>query len=72
MEMVLTEEDAESVRVRILVLKVEHRDLDAVISRLADDPVLDELQLKRLKRRKLMLKDQIAMLERQLVPDEPA
>jgi len=72
MEMVLTEEDVESVRVRISVLKVEHRDLDAVISRLADDPVLDELQLKRLKRRKLMLKDQIAMLERQLVPDEPA
>jgi len=72
MEMVLTEEDAEAIRVRISVLKVEHRDLDAVIARLSEDPVQDELQLKRLKRRKLLLKDHIAMLERQLVPDMPA
>ena len=72
MEMVLTEEDAEAIRVRISVLKVEHRDLDVVIARLAEDPVQDELQLKRLKRRKLLLKDHIAMLERQLVPDVPA
>ena len=72
MEMALTEEDAETVRVKISVLRVEHRDLDAVIARLADDPALDELQLKRLKRRKLLLKDHIAMLERQLVPDVPA
>jgi hypothetical protein len=54
------------------VLKVEHRDLDVVIARLSEDPVQDELQLKRLKRRKLLLKDHIAMLERQLVPDVPA
>jgi hypothetical protein len=72
MEMVLTEGDAEAVRVRIAVLKVEHRDLDVVIARLSEDPVQDELQLKRLKRRKLLLKDHIAMLERQLVPDVPA
>ena len=72
MEMVLTEEDAEAIRVRISVLKVEHRDLDVVIARLSEDPAQDELQLKRLKRRKLLVKDHIAMLERQLVPDVPA
>jgi len=72
MEMVLTDEDAEAIRVRISVLKVEHRDLDAVIARLSEDPAQDELQLKRLKRRKLLVKDHIAMLERQLVPDVPA
>jgi hypothetical protein len=43
-----------------------------VITRLSEDPVQDELQLKRLKRRKLMLKDHIAVLERQLVPDARA
>ena len=72
MEMVLTDEDAEAIRVRISVLKVEHRDLDAVIARLSEDPAQDELQLKRLKRRKLLVKDHIAMLERQLVPDVSA
>jgi len=72
MEMVLTEEDVEAIRVRISVLKVEHRDLDVVIARLSEDPAQDELQLKRLKRRKLLVKDHIAMLERQLVPDVPA
>jgi hypothetical protein len=53
-------------------LRVEHRDLDDVIARLVEDHYQDELQIRRLKRRKLMLKDQIAMLERQLVPDIPA
>jgi len=50
-------------------LTLEHRDLDSVIQRLADDPAHDELQMKRLKRRKLLLKDQIARLQRQLDPD---
>ena len=54
---------------RIVELKIEHRDLDTAIERLADDPVHDELQLRRLKRRKLLLKDQIAMLEREIDPD---
>jgi hypothetical protein len=57
---------------RLTALKVEHRDLDAAIARLGDDPGHDELQLTRLKRRKLMLKDQIARLERQMDPDIPA
>lgn len=47
-------------------LRTEHRDLDQVIMRLADDHAVDELQLKRLKKRKLMLKDMISHLEQQL------
>jgi hypothetical protein len=54
---------------RLRQLRIEHRDLDDVISRLALDYDVDELQLKRLKKRKLMLKDQITKLESQLIPD---
>src|SRR4051812_2442593 len=73
MEMVdLTEDESVAIRDRIAVLSIEHRDLDEVIARLSEDPVQDELQLKRLKRRKLMLKDHITVLERQLVPDARA
>jgi hypothetical protein len=50
-------------------LRIAHRDLDDVIARLSLDIHVDELQLKRLKKRKLMLKDQILMLEDQLIPD---
>jgi hypothetical protein len=50
-------------------LRIEHRDLDDVIERLQLDMRVDELQLKRLKRRKLLLKDQIARLESELIPD---
>ena len=57
---------------RILQLKIEHRDLDDVIKRLADHTIYDQVQLQRLKRRKLLLKDQIAWLERQVDPDIPA
>jgi len=54
---------------RLMQLKVEHRDLDGAINRLAHDPLHDQLQLTRLKRRKLLLKDQIARLEREIDPD---
>ena len=57
---------------RLVELRVEHRDLDTVIERLAADIQADELALKRLKRRKLQLKDQIAWIENALIPDEPA
>jgi hypothetical protein len=57
---------------RIVALKVEHRDLDSAIHRMADTPIADQLLLTRMKRRKLLLKDQIAWLERQLDPDVPA
>lgn len=67
--MELTAEETEAVRRKIEILKIEHRDLDEVIDRLAHDPELDELQLRRLKRRKLLLKDQITLLQKQLVPD---
>ena len=70
--MQLTAEEVESIKTRLAALRTEHRDLDQVIARLADNPAQDELQLTRLKKRKLFIKDQIAVLERQLVPDIPA
>jgi hypothetical protein len=54
---------------RIVALRVEHRDLDEAIARFESDASRDELQVRRLKRRKLLLKDQIAQLERQIDPD---
>jgi hypothetical protein len=57
---------------RIMQLKIEHRDLDAIIGRLGEQPITDQLQIQRMKRRKLLLKDQIAWLERQVDPDVPA
>jgi len=54
---------------RLRDLRIEHRDLDEVISRLSMDLHIDELQLKRLKKRKLVLKDQILKLESELIPD---
>ena len=57
---------------RIMQLTIEHRDLDDVIKRLSDEMGFDRIQLQRMKRRKLVLKDQIAWLERQIDPDIPA
>jgi len=54
---------------RLRDLRIEHRDLDDVICRLSMDLYVDELQLRRLKKRKLMLKDQIMRLESGLIPD---
>ena len=50
-------------------LKWEHRDLDEAIKRIAETPPFDQLHIQRLKKRKLILKDQIAILEDQLLPD---
>ncbi len=50
-------------------LRIEHRDLDQVIERLSMDIHVDELQLKRLKKRKLNLKNQITRLDSELIPD---
>ena len=61
--------DFQVVRLKIHQLQIEHRDLDDVISQLSLSPAQDQLQLQRLKKRKLFLKDQITMLERQLTPD---
>ncbi|MFT5588193.1 MAG: hypothetical protein ACI9ZF_000356 [Bradyrhizobium sp.] len=60
------------VRRRIIELEVEHRDLDAVIDTLIRDTRHEELQLRRLKKRKLQLKDHITLLKMQLIPDIPA
>ena len=64
--------DAEAVARRIVELQVEHRDLDDAISRLSVQPGVDELQLRRLKKRKLQIKDALVQLQMQLVPDIPA
>ena len=54
---------------RLRELRIEHRDLDDVINRLQMDLYVNEVQLRRLKKRKLMFKDQIARLESELIPD---
>ena len=65
----LTEEEKAQIRERLQSLEIEHHDLDDVISRLASDPGQDRLQLQRLKKRKLILKDQIQKLRTRLIPD---
>lgn len=57
---------------RVAEFKLEHRALDAEIDRLVADIQADELSIKRLKKRKLWLKDCISRLESALIPDEPA
>ncbi|HEY5970709.1 MAG TPA: YdcH family protein [Pseudoxanthomonas sp.] len=57
---------------RMAEFKLEHRHLDAEIDRLVADIRADELTIKRLKKRKLWLKDCISQLESALIPDEPA
>ena len=64
--------DAQQVRARVIDLEMEHRDLDAAIDLLAASPTVDALQLQRMKKRKLQLKDHIIQLKMQLVPDIPA
>ncbi len=54
---------------RLEVLRVEHRDLDSAIRALIDSGTADQLQLARFKKRKLRLRDEIAMFEDQLIPD---
>lgn len=61
--------DVEALRAKIEKLKVEHRELDEAIARFADTSPLDPVHLQRLKKRKLALKDLIARLESQLLPD---
>ncbi|WP_207461140.1 YdcH family protein [Azospirillum sp. SYSU D00513] len=61
--------EQEILKDRLAALRVEHRDLDDIIARLVERPPYDQLQLQRLKKRKLMLKDQIAVIESRLLPD---
>ena len=68
----LTAEDIKVVQSRIVELQIEHRDLDEIIDKLSTTPGHDELQLRRLKKRKLQLKDTITLLQMRLIPDIPA
>ena len=64
--------EEDGIQHRIVELQVEHRDLDDVIARLTAIAIYDELQLRRLKKKKLQIKDQILQLQIRLVPDIPA
>ncbi len=65
----MLDEEVESLKCRLGELRVEHRDLDDAITRLSSDLLVDQLQLRRLKKRKLLLKDLIARLASRLIPD---
>lgn len=65
----MLEEEAQQLRQRLHELTIEHRDLDDVINRLALDPTVDQLQIRRMKKRKLQLKDAITQLRSKLIPD---
>ena len=61
--------DVDALKAQLAALKTEHRDLDDVIARIVERGPFDQLQMQRLKKRKLRLKDQIAVVEDQLLPD---
>jgi hypothetical protein len=65
----MTDEEEQSLRLRLAALRQEHGDLDAAIAAVASSTHCDQLQLTRLKKRKLQLKDQIARIEDSLLPD---
>jgi hypothetical protein len=64
--------DPEALKRRIAELQNEHRGLDATIAGLSEAVPLDEMQIRRLKKRKLQIKDTIVLLQMQLTPDVPA
>ena len=66
---IMIDADIELLRRKLEELRLEHRDLDDVIARLAETAPMSQVQLQRLKKRKLMLKDQITLLESKLLPD---
>jgi hypothetical protein len=65
----MTDAEEQSLRIALAALIEEHRDLDAAIASMAERGGRDQLQLTRLKKRKLQLKDQIARIEDQLLPN---
>lgn len=68
----LNDEQFSSLHARLQELRQEHRDLDLAIASLTENPLPDELLVRRLKKRKLGLKDRIIQLETMLEPDIPA
>lgn len=67
--MMLSDAEIESLKRSLIELQVAHQDLDSAIITMVEDPAVDQLQLRRLKKRKLLLKDQIARIESRLIPD---
>jgi len=65
----MTDAEEETLRAKLAELAQEHRDLDAAIAAMAEQGVIDQIQLTRLKKRKLQLKDLIARIEDTLLPD---
>jgi len=65
----MIDDNIQELRRKLAELRSEHRDLDDVIDLIGRDGAFDQLQMQRLKKRKLALKDQIASIENQLVPD---
>jgi hypothetical protein len=63
------DDDIEALQQRLVELKSEHRDLDDVIAHISETAPFDQIQIKRLKKRKLLLKDQITRIESRLLPD---
>ena len=62
-------EEQQILKARLYVLESEHRDHDDVIERLSEDKPFDQLQLQRLKKRKLVLKDEMALVRSRILPD---
>jgi len=65
----MEEAQIENIRQKLARLYSEHRDLDDVIAQITGSGPFDQLQIQRLKKRKLMLKDQITQIESRLLPD---
>ncbi len=65
----LTDEEIAAIKKQLTELRLEHHDLDIIVERLIADGSVEELRIKRLKKRKLQLKDEIARLEDKLIPD---
>lgn len=65
----MSPENPETLRRRLAELRVEHRQIDSAIEALGTGPFIDELRLRRLKKRKLSIKDSIARIESALIPD---
>lgn len=68
----LTPDEEVALRAKLEEYRLEHRALDAAIERIAHDATMDQIQLRRLKKRKLLLKDVIARIESRLIPDQLA
>lgn len=68
----LSDAEITDIRAHLHELQIEHRDLDQIITHLIENPPADELLVRRIKKRKLLLKDRILQLEQMLVPDIPA